>query len=343
MNEPKPPRWGKSLDNEQVGRIWKAVSARQQPPKRIQRPATWLAFAAAMAVVTVLLWRRSGDVPVSNASLLAAGAVVSDVAHLADGSELAPEPGTRLDVLRSSGTELVTLQRHGRCRYSVTPGGPRRWIVETDLATVEVVGTIFTVDRRASSVLVSVERGRVFVRASGRAQTVEAGETLRIDGSSEPAPLAAPPVPNGQTDDASAPDAGPAPVASGASIPPRRAAASDVLELSRADSPAAASERLHAWLAAEPLHNGDWAIVALRLGTLELERHDARESLRWFEAVIVAGAPATAVEDASARRVLALTQLSRRDEALAAARAFRARWPSSAWSSALPAEEGTAQ
>lgn len=311
MNPAQKPPLGPSLSQAQVDRIWSRLAhPAPRPPRRWVQATALVASMAAGALAVLAL--RPAPKP-----LLPVGEVVVAQRQLADGSTLQPEPGTRLEVVRSTGTELATLQRRGRCRYAVTEGGPRRWVVETDLGTVEVLGTIFTVDRGARGLAVSVERGKVFVHGSGRAVTLQAGESVLLE---EPPPPAT----------ARPPELRGAPSAS------QGTPAGAVLLEAQAEDSARAAQRLSRWLAAAP-RTADWAIVALRLGTLELDDNRAAQAaLGWFDAVLEVNAPPTAVEDAAARRVEALVALGRREEALAAAEAFRLRWPRSPWVSGLP-------
>ena len=65
----------------------------------------------------------------------------------------------------------------GRVRFDIRPGGPRRWTVKSGGVTVTVLGTCFTVERTETHTTVSVERGKVRVRADGAAEdhTLTAG------------------------------------------------------------------------------------------------------------------------------------------------------------------------
>jgi len=102
---------------------------------------------------------------------------------LADGSHITLGGNTRLEPLASSGREFIVRLAHGRATFDVKPGGPRRWVVEAGVASVEVVGTRFIVDREPSSVLVRVERGTVLVRGATVPDGVtrlEAGETTVV-------------------------------------------------------------------------------------------------------------------------------------------------------------------
>ncbi|OJH40880.1 hypothetical protein BON30_08125 [Cystobacter ferrugineus] len=113
--------------------------------------------------------------------------------RLTDGSRITLEPGAEAEVLENTGRSFVTLLRRGRTRFEVRPGGPRRWSVECSLATVEVVGTAFTVTRTEHRVLVEVHKGIVLVRGERvpeRVRRLTAGQSLEL--SDEPAPVSTP-------------------------------------------------------------------------------------------------------------------------------------------------------
>lgn len=127
--------------------------------------------------------------------------------ELADGSSIEAFPGARVDGLASSASEFVVLLRRGRARFLVQPGGPRRWLIETRNARVEVVGTVFSVDADEASASVQVEVGTVLVRSPvlpDGVQRLDAGQSLElaapalpaasssVSGDSSPAP--SPPV-----------------------------------------------------------------------------------------------------------------------------------------------------
>ncbi len=81
-----------------------------------------------------------------------------------DGSRIHLEARSSLRVLSNGGGSFVTKLDEGEAAFHVTPGGPRRWIVEAGDVTVEVVGTVFSVNRDSEGVSVAVERGIVLVR-----------------------------------------------------------------------------------------------------------------------------------------------------------------------------------
>lgn len=121
------------------------------------------------------------------------------VIRLSDASEIRLAPFARVEPLLSSATRFELLLRRGSAEFSVTPGGPRRWLVEAGAASVEVVGTVFRVTRRAESVSVSVSRGAVLVRgeqvhgwvrrlSAGQRLDVPAQPTARMDSVRPPSP-----------------------------------------------------------------------------------------------------------------------------------------------------------
>jgi len=350
MTEPRKPKWGDALPPDRVKKIWDRVDARLDAREEIPRglptsslmPALAAVLGAVIAVVVLVTSRHRPPPEGPTALVVPDGGIVTAPTTLGDGSALTPTVGTKVEVIRSTATEFATLQRRGRCRYEVVPGGPRKWNVETDLATVEVIGAVFTVERTAEGLTVSVERGRVFVRRGTRAETLAAGDTLSID---------APPTPPRVEDsragetvtDPGARDAGPELSPSAQRTPSVRPAAErtsahDVLTRAAALPVADAARELREWLGSAP-RDADFSVVALRLGTIEHDRGALSEALGWFDAVIAVGLPAAAVEDASAHRIAALHGLGRREEARAAAVAFRARWPASAWVSSLSGYE----
>jgi len=100
----------------------------------------------------------------------------------------------------------------GRALFDVQPGGPRKWSIEAGLATVEVVGTRFTVTREAVRVTVEVERGTVLARGERvpeRVKRLVAGE--RLDVESEGNGLLTEPPSVASPADSAAPSSSPAP------------------------------------------------------------------------------------------------------------------------------------
>jgi transmembrane sensor len=162
--------------------------------RRLARtPSLWPRAAAAVALAAALIlvaWfglRRPTSEPLALLggalpTLIEAQATARE-ARFADGSVLELAKDTRLEILRNDGHAFVSVLRRGSGTFDVEPGGPRHWIIETGLASVEVVGTRFTVTRGADRVRVSVEHGIVVVRAEslpGTTRRLGAGESVEV-------------------------------------------------------------------------------------------------------------------------------------------------------------------
>jgi transmembrane sensor len=106
-------------------------------------------------------------------------------------------PSVRTLVIDDVETRLEVVA--GAARFSVEPQGPRRVVVLAGRVQVDVVGTVFVVERRANEVRVAVDEGVVQVSFDGVVQRhVRAGEVSLFDEAS----LAARPAaerPNGPT------------------------------------------------------------------------------------------------------------------------------------------------
>ncbi len=216
----EPPRAGQYLPvpvtivlngDESVSersRLWRGIRARQhqaQKSRSLSRsfklPLLGFGLATAMAAVLVL----AGLVPLSpqvaatvaqpkplmlaitgggRAPVRTIDATrAPQILNLTDGSEIRLAKGARLEPLLSSGSRFELLLRQGSAEFSVTPGGPRRWMIEAGLATVEVVGTVFRVNRTDQGVEVSVSRGTVIVRGErvpDRVQRLTAGHSISV-------------------------------------------------------------------------------------------------------------------------------------------------------------------
>jgi len=196
-------------------RLWRGIrekrTARQNRADGSRSSWKWpaLGFGLATAIfaigfVTGVLppASRSAQVAVVPALTLSDGKAVRPmdasegprVIRLADASEIRLDKGASVEPLLSSGSRFELLLRHGSAEFSVTPHGPRRWVIEAGLATVEVVGTVFRVERKADGVSVSVSRGTVLVRGEGvpdRVQRLTAGGSISV-GRSVRTPVQAP-------------------------------------------------------------------------------------------------------------------------------------------------------
>ena len=163
-----------------IRRMWSNIDTRprnnQSNGLRFTSLKHWTipAFSAVLFVlafyVTTSLWDNRAPLASSNGASaeelnqgIHAEAATRQITFV-DGSRIHLEAQSSLRVLSNGGGSFVTKLDQGGAVFHVTPGGPRRWIVEAGDVTVEVVGTVFSVNRDSEGVSVSVERGIVLVR-----------------------------------------------------------------------------------------------------------------------------------------------------------------------------------
>src|SRR5262245_7872817 len=125
-------------DEATMRRMWSGVVKRGAPARK-----RWLAIPVlAVGVIAVILWVKRPAGPIRLADLTPLDRMEHSVA-LDDGSRITLEPGAVLEPLENDGARLGLFLKSGKVRFEVRPKGPRRWIVDAGLATVEVVGTVF--------------------------------------------------------------------------------------------------------------------------------------------------------------------------------------------------------
>jgi transmembrane sensor len=168
-------------------RVWRGID--EQSPRRPRRPLRWAAIAV-LAVVAgagiglALHLHRTGPLRLSDGRpLRSVDAAAEAELALDDGSRIRLWPGTHFEPIESSASTFTAVLTRGEARFDVRPGGPRRWLIECGLATVEVLGTEFHCRRTADRLRVSVERGTVLVRGEAvpdRVRLLTAGDSLEI-------------------------------------------------------------------------------------------------------------------------------------------------------------------
>lgn len=220
-----------SVDEQRVYRVWRNVGRARAAAWRGQgrtvrarrHVAMGAAGLAAAAALALALWHagRDGQGPVrtTEGELPAvletpAGAAMAEVVHLDDDSRLVITPGARLVTEHNSGERFEARLDRGHVELEIEPGGPRRWRIEAGLATVEVLGTRFLVERGDDSVRVEVLRGRVAVQDNvrGGREELSAGESTVVGGESArspPARLPSDTEPSGEAVEAAPPAAEP--------------------------------------------------------------------------------------------------------------------------------------
>jgi len=251
LRGPLRDRMQSPLNEAAVQRIWRAIDVRRaravRRPSRRVHAALALACAGLLALVFVLVrgrgdagssvcnGDREGCVATGPLTLAGGGEVGTLEAmagaleparfELSDGSVIELSRGARLVSLESTHAAFSALLSEGTGHFHVKKGGPRRWSIECGLATVEVVGTRFVIDRSPGRVRVEVFEGAVLVRGErlpDRVRKLLPGESVDIDEAGAHTEIVAPPL---QTATArSEPAAAGSAVAPGGGAPGARAA-----------------------------------------------------------------------------------------------------------------------
>lgn len=195
-------------DEGSIERVWRNVQRRRAENARRGPRSRWVAAVAAVAamVVALVVWRDRQAAALAPLRLLGGDEIAALVApettprrvFFSDGSQIELDPGARIEPLENGPTVFSALLASGRATFDVRPGGPRRWTVECGIATVEVVGTRFTVERSPGRARVSVQRGVVLVRGErvrDRVQRLEADQALDVEDLTAGAPALALPDP----------------------------------------------------------------------------------------------------------------------------------------------------
>jgi transmembrane sensor len=379
------------LDQARIDRLWHRIRERRQ---RSPRHYALLAAAMSCAVLMALVWWRSStSLPRADAAhhaqpvaleplRLSTGGALSSVEvarsdaartlALSDGTHITLSSGSRLVPLASTGERFEIMVERGRARFEVQPQGGRRFTVQAGELSVEVVGTVFSVERGSDLVAVTVERGRV--RVTGLAtgpRLLGPGESLshtlmnRATDVTASAAVATTQLPSAHA--MGVPAAAPSTTRASSSLDARWRAAVQagddpgaysllgdegfaravhagdsapiLLELADvargAGRPSKAALALRELLARFP-HDERAALAALTLGRIELDAlsqpNRAQSSLR---RALELGLPSALQEDALARLVQACARAGDRATAQATAAQYRARFPRGRWSASV--------
>lgn len=327
-----------------VHRLWRGIqNGARQPRRGTVRRARWsvaVAAAAAMMLLVLggLVWRgsRAGALVTTAGQLPTAWNVAahrSEVVALADGSRIDLAPETRLDVLTNTGSSFVTSLKRGRSTFEVEPGGPRLWVVDCGFATVEVVGTKFSVERTPGAVRVTVERGKVRLRGEGFERTLVAGESATVENPDPVARRLA--VPRERSVRQAAPTGeDPAlPAGSAAAAGSARGAPGDAWDglLAAADAARRRGDRAQAVRNLERVAAGCPDVSRRKLAAFTLARlqldEDPRSAASTLEGALAGGMPRGLTEDALARLVEAHARAGNTAQARARAAEYEARYP----------------
>lgn len=367
------------LDERAVHRVWRRVDDRRRPRSFQDRPwAMALAGAvAAFVVAWVGFWSETstqddpltlaGGAPIEATMTGPAAGEAPRRVELSDGSSLTLGAEALLRTLEASNRAFVAMLEAGRVEIEVEPNGPRRWVIECGEASVEVVGTKFSIDRRGPALTVEVTEGVVLVRSPSlpdRAKRLGAGESITLPGkeaaraSPDPAPDTADAPSDPSTGD---PAADPASAADWRALAQvgaydeayralgqggvaAKSAASDVDDLLALADVARLSghpvEAVHPLEQIVAKHAGDGraALAAFTLGRMQLDNLGRPAAAATsFARALSLGLPAGLAEDASARRVEALARAGDREGAKQAAEAYRAQFPNGHHGAAIEA------
>ena len=174
-----------------------AETSPASPPVALRRPrartALWVAATITAAAAALALAWSMGTKPAAREGDIVAAkseARVDPATHIrfADGSTAdLRDNGSRLETRSSNARGIDVVLSRGGARFEVVPRHGRRFRIWVGSAYVEVIGTIFTVDRLPTGVRVSVERGVVKV-VSGQ------NETRLSEGTADVVPIEAAPT-----------------------------------------------------------------------------------------------------------------------------------------------------
>ncbi|HEY6558034.1 MAG TPA: FecR domain-containing protein [Polyangiaceae bacterium] len=359
------------VEEASIARMWHAIDARRSGATawfqgRYGRPLAVALAALLVAVVAgaVLEQRRAaqehrtepkagltslvleGGRPFEKVAIPRAGRSLE--LSLNDGSRVVVSPGTTLEPLANSASEVIVRLASGRAAFRVNPGGPRRWSVEAGLCSVSVTGTEFIVERSPQHVHVAVRTGTVLVRGDRVLDGVArlaAGQSLRVSADS-PAlsasraeadaagPALVPRVAPGWQASAARGDHAAAYAELGAAGIAREAArapsADDLLALADvarlSGHPHAAVpplERLLEQHATSPRA----VAAAVTLGRIELDLGRPARAATVLERALTLGVPAGLKEDVYVRLVEAYAKSNRSEEARRTSEVYRQLFP----------------
>ncbi len=146
-------------------------------PRRRRIPVWWAAGTAALACIALFLAAPSLLVRLQ-ADYTTGSAELRDLV-LEDGSRVALAPGSAVAVSYAPATRTVTLLTGGAF-FEVKPDAARPFSVAARDVRTTVVGTAFDVRLDPDAVEVAVNEGKVRVDGGGSAESLTAGEALRV-------------------------------------------------------------------------------------------------------------------------------------------------------------------
>ncbi|MGC5700772.1 FecR domain-containing protein [Pseudomonas sp. NFXW11] len=148
------------------------------PPRKVRRPARWLATAAALLLMLGVAW--VGDLPLRLQADHLTGIAQLERFDLADGSHIVLGSDSAISSNFSASHRRIRLLR-GELYIEAFHDQSRPLTIEAGSATVTVVGTRFSVSRQAEGVTVAVREGRVrLAEQNGQQSLLQAGNWQRV-------------------------------------------------------------------------------------------------------------------------------------------------------------------
>ena len=322
-----------------VQRCWSAIEARSVPPLRLRAAAMqWLAIAAVVVLLVVGSWqlyraeRQSAAVAASSDAFseLIAPPQASVQKLLSDGSVIDAAAGTKLQGLSSTPHEFSLLLVEGEVDIRVTPGGPRRWIVEAKIAQIQVVGTQFRVTRHQDVVTVSVAKGVVVVRSTLLSQGVKrmvAGEHLVIASAISAASQAAKPYDDQAQKPASSSKSNTL-AAKGTLVP--QPTAEELMrdaDAARTSGDLPAAEKQLSRVVHDYPKDPRAPLAAYQLGAIESQRGQHAQAINSLRLALALNAPASLRQDCYLRLIEAEVASGQHNRAFEASQEYQLQFP----------------
>ncbi|MCC6806008.1 MAG: FecR domain-containing protein [Deltaproteobacteria bacterium] len=277
------------------------------------------AAAAACAVLVLVLIQSRPQVEPAPLPLLVA--VAPPALTFADGTRVDASEKNAVKVIASSDAAVEVQTTAAHARFDVAPHRTRRFVVRCDGARIEVLGTIFSVDRTSAGVLVTVEEGKVrVVDASGTASTLVDGQSYL----SPPATAAS----GARTENA------PGPFSPVSRPAPAKRARQAAPGLDDAEHALAAGDDARAIAILQPLakeRSTNGAVAAFMLGKIHARAGEVTRALAAFERAETLAPKGPLAEDALHRQVVCLRALGRDKDADARQQRYRDAFPAGAF------------
>lgn len=184
LSESTPPSPLKLIhEAETMARAQRTTSRSRRPWWRpgLESWPRWGVAAAAVLVLSLALGRAMTD-PVATTSHSVAEEFATGVADAAtvtlrDGTVVRLGTQSRLRVMAGEGRSVAL---RGRAFFSVAKDTERPFRIETDVGSVEVLGTRFELESREEELRVAVIEGLVALSARDRETEVSAGEMRQV-------------------------------------------------------------------------------------------------------------------------------------------------------------------